>query len=203
MPSIVSRRAMPVTVTPPKDRTICPPISVRLSAKARCRFRSKAVRCCSAPGRPSISSSIATKPIAAPSCCTSSGNDRRGARAIALVITTESAGSPEAVALLQGRDAELSALYRPEESFRIPIEKHVRDDVIFLMARENGIAAGCGALQLHSGYGELKSMYVIPAARGMRLVYTLIVALEHIVRERALCDANHRTRIRFPVASTT
>src|SRR5258706_15355259 len=203
MPSIVSRRAMPVTVTPPKDRTICPPISVRLSAKARCRFRSKAVRCCSAPGRPSISSSIATKPIAAPSCCTSSGNDRRGARAIALVITTESAGSPGAGALLQGREAALSALYRPEESFRIPIEKHVRDDVIFLMARENGMAAGCGALQLHSGYGELKSMYVFPAARGKRLAQTLIAALENLARERGFSELKLETGICSPAAIRT
>src|SRR5258708_34744715 len=55
-----------------------------------------------------------------------------------LVIATESAGSPEAIALLQGRDEEVSALYTPEQSFRIPIGKHVRADVIFLMARENG-----------------------------------------------------------------
>ena len=120
--------------------------------------------------------------------------------AMPLVIATESAGSPEAIALLHGRDAELSALYTPEQSFRIPIGKHVRADVIFLMARENGIAVGCGALQLHSGYGELKSMYVIPSARGKRLAQALIAALENLARERGFSDAKLETGIYSPAA---
>jgi putative acetyltransferase len=119
------------------------------------------------------------------------------------IITTESAGSPEAVALLQGRDAELSALYTPEQSFRIPIEKHVRADVIFLMARENGIPIGCGALQLHSGYGELKSMYVKPEARGKRLAQALVAALENLARECGLSEVKLETGIYSPAAIRT
>jgi len=112
-----------------------------------------------------------------------------------LIIARESAGSLEAVALLQGRDAEVSALYTPEQSFRIPIEKHVRDDVVFLMAREDGIPIGCGALQLHSGYGELKSMYVIPEARGKRLAQALVAALENLARERGFSEVKLETGI--------
>src|SRR5882672_3653761 len=118
-----------------------------------------------------------------------------GAPAISFIIAVESAGSPEAISLLQGRDAELSTLYTPEQSFRIPIEKHVREDVIFLMARENGIAIGCGALQLHSGYGELKSTYVVPAARGKRLSQTLIAALENLARDHGLSELKLETGI--------
>ena len=120
-----------------------------------------------------------------------------------LIIARESAGSPEAVALLQGRDEEVSALYTPEESFRIPIEKHVRDDVIFLMARENGIPIGCGALQLHSGYGELKSMYVKPEARGKRLAQALVAALENLARERGFSEVKLETGIYSPAAIRT
>ena len=112
-----------------------------------------------------------------------------------LIIAAEYAGSPEAVALLRGRDAELSALYTPEQSFRIHIEKHVRDDVVFLMARENGIPIGCGALQLHSGYGELKSMYVKPEARGRRLAQALVAALENLARERGFSETKLETGI--------
>jgi putative acetyltransferase len=126
-----------------------------------------------------------------------------GARATLLIIDRESAGSPEAVALLKGRDAELSALYTPEQSFRIPIEKHVRDDVIFLMARKRGIAIGCGALQLHAGYGELKSMYVIPAARGKGLAQALIAALENLARELGLFELKLETGIYSPAAIRT
>ena len=114
---------------------------------------------------------------------------------MSVIITAESAGSPDAVELLRGRDAELSALYTPEQSFRIPIEKHVRADVIFLMMREDGIAIGCGALQLHSGYAELKSMYVIPAARGKRLAQSLVAELENLARERAFRELKLETGI--------
>lgn len=114
---------------------------------------------------------------------------------MALIIAAESAGSPEAVALLRGRDAELSALHTPEQSFRIPIEKHVRADVIFLVMRENGIAIGCGTLQLHSGYAELKSMYVIPAARGKRLAQSLVAELENLARDRGFRELKLETGI--------
>ena len=120
-----------------------------------------------------------------------------------LIIASESAGSPEAIALLQGRDAELSGLYTPEQSFRIPIEKHIRADIIFLMARENGIPIGCGALQLHSGYGELKSMYVKPEARGKRLAQALVAALENLARERGFSEVKLETGIYSPAAIRT
>ena len=120
-----------------------------------------------------------------------------------LIIARESAGSPEAAALLRGRDVEVSALYTPEQSFRIPIEKHVRDDVIFLMARENGTPVGCGALQLHSGYGELKSMYVIPEARGKRLAQALVAALENLARERGFSEVKLETGIYSPAVIRT
>ena len=115
--------------------------------------------------------------------------------AMPLIIAAESAGSPEAVALLRGRDAELSALYTPEQSFRIPVEKHVRADVIFLVMRENGIAIGCGALQLHSGYAEMKSMYVIPAARGKRLAQSLVAELENLARKHGFRELKLETGI--------
>jgi putative acetyltransferase len=115
--------------------------------------------------------------------------------AMPLIIAAESAGSSEAVALLRGRDAELSALYTPEQSFRIPIEKHVRADVIFLVMRENGVAIGCGAPQLHSGYAELKSMYVIPAARGKGLAQSLVAELENLACERGFHELKLETGI--------
>jgi putative acetyltransferase len=79
----------------------------------------------------------------------------------------------------------------------------VRDDVIFLMARENGIPIGCGALQLHSGYGELKSMYVKPEARGKRLAQALVAALENLARERGFSEVKLETGIYSPAAIRT
>jgi putative acetyltransferase len=97
---------------------------------------------------------------------------------MALLIEREPADSEEAVRLLKARDAELDSLYPPESRFSIPVEKHIDQNLIFLMARENGTPVGTGVLSLHSRYAELKSMYVVPEARGHRVGAAIVAALE-------------------------
>ena len=121
----------------------------------------------------------------------------------AIVIEQERPDSPEAIALLSARDAELDSLYPPEACFRIPTEDHVSDDVIFLMARENGVAVACGALQKHSGYAELKSIFVIPEARGRRLARRIVAALEALARGLGFSDVRLETGDRSPAAART
>ena len=99
-----------------------------------------------------------------------------------IAIAQERADGAEAVALLRARDASDRDLYPPESQFRIPIESHVRDDVLFFMLRENGEAIGCGALKLCDGYAEMKSVYIMPSARGRRLGQTIVRRLEEAAR---------------------
>jgi putative acetyltransferase len=99
---------------------------------------------------------------------------------VSLSIAREAADTPEATALLTARDAESDALYPPEVQFRIPISEHVSDDVLFFMLREDGVAIGCGALARYDGYGEMKSVYLTPSARGRRLALVIIEALEDV-----------------------
>jgi putative acetyltransferase len=119
---------------------------------------------------------------------------------MAPTIRRERADTPEARALLAARDAESDALYPPESQFQIPIGSHARQDVIFLVAREEGSGIGCGALRLHAGYAELKSIYVVPEARGRRVGETIVLELESIAREMGLEDVKLETGIRSPAA---
>jgi putative acetyltransferase len=101
---------------------------------------------------------------------------------MALTFTREPADTPEAVALLDARDAESDALYPPEANFSIPVNRHGEDAVLFHVLREGGVAIGCGALELHDGYAELKSVYLTPAARGRRLGREITCRLEEVAR---------------------
>jgi putative acetyltransferase len=101
---------------------------------------------------------------------------------MALTFAREPADTPEAVALLTARDAESDALYPPEANFSIPVNGHGDDAVLFYMLREDGGAIGCGALELHEGYAELKSVYLMPAARGRRLGQEITRRLEETAR---------------------
>ena len=54
-----------------------------------------------------------------------------------------------------------------------------------LLARLDGEPAGCGALRPHAdGTGEVKRMYVVPAARGRGVARAILRALEQAAAER-------------------
>jgi putative acetyltransferase len=99
-----------------------------------------------------------------------------------LTIAAEPADCADARALLAARDEENFALYAPEERFAVPADAHASDDLMLFIAREDGAPIGCGALQKHDGYCELKSVFLLPAARGKRLGQEIIRALEEAAR---------------------
>jgi len=117
-----------------------------------------------------------------------------------VTVGREPPDTADAAALLKLRDAELDALYPPEESFKLPPERHRADDVVFLVAREDGQALGCGALQLHDGYAELKSMFVRNEARGRGIAARLVKALEEEALGRGIRLLRLETGIRSPAA---
>jgi putative acetyltransferase len=120
-----------------------------------------------------------------------------------LTIELECADTPEAAALLSARDVESDALYPPEEQFRIPAGEHSRGDVLFFMLREHGAAIGCGALQLHDEYAEMKSVYLTPAARGRGLGLAIVRRLETAARELGYSEVRLETGTRSPWAVKT
>jgi putative acetyltransferase len=89
---------------------------------------------------------------------------------------------PRAVALLQASHALMQELFPAEANHYLSIDALCAPDIHFLVAREGDIYHGCGALALKSGYGEVKSMFVGPGARGRGVADLLLHALVKIAR---------------------
>ena len=84
----------------------------------------------------------------------------------AVTIERCSPRDPEATALITASHAFLLSKYPPEFSFALSIDDLCVPSIRFWTARIGGAARGCVALADKGDYGELKSMYVDPAARG-------------------------------------
>lgn len=94
-------------------------------------------------------------------------------------IALERPDRPDVVALIDELDAYQKPLYPPESHHGVDIATLLQPDVLFAVARdEAGAAVGCGGVLLTPGYGELKRMFVRPAARGGGLARHLLTFLE-------------------------
>ena len=94
-----------------------------------------------------------------------------------------------------------ASLYPPESNHHDPVEVLLRDNVTFLAAFAAGSAVGCGAVKRMPGpYGEIKRMYVEPAARGRGAGCALLVALESDLLAYGVTVARLETGTRQPEA---
>lgn len=115
-------------------------------------------------------------------------------------MAEESPGTPDALALIAASEAELAALYPPEHRFAFSPEALIAAGVRFCLARRDGVAVGCGGLAPLPSYGELKRVYVAPAARGSGVAPALLAHLEAIARILALPCIRLETGHRSPAA---
>ncbi|TFW13215.1 MarR family transcriptional regulator [Massilia arenosa] len=104
-------------------------------------------------------------------------------RAAAVEIACVDPAGAEARACLDAYLAELNARFEggfdPARSVSAAPDELVPPRGWFLLARLDGEPAGCGALKrLDGGVGELKRMWVAPAARGLGVAQRLLDALE-------------------------
>ena len=96
-------------------------------------------------------------------------------------IAREPLSSPDAQQLIASLNAELSVIYpNPADNFfELAEEQTAGDRGVFLLARVDGRPVGCGALRrIDATTGEIKRMYVAPAARGTGLGRRLLDELE-------------------------
>jgi putative acetyltransferase len=93
--------------------------------------------------------------------------------------------SPEGRALLGASHALLTSLYPPEDNFFLSVEDLAAPHIDFWIA-EGDRPLGCVALARMDGYGEVKSLFVDPAARGRGVGAALMAALEARAREAGL-----------------
>lgn len=102
-----------------------------------------------------------------------------------LRVALEPAAQPEVVALIDALDAYQKPLYPAESHHGIDLAVLSRPNVLFAVARDaQGAALGCGAIVLEPGWGELKRMFTVPAARGRGIARALLAFLEDAARAR-------------------
>jgi len=115
---------------------------------------------------------------------------------VAFSIAIEPARQDEIVAFVQALDSFLLPLSPPEFHFGLDLEAMDDSATTLLVARgETGGAIAMGALQIHpAGLGEVKRMYVDPAARGQRVGVAVLKTIEVLARENDLHIRNRQFR---------
>ncbi len=96
---------------------------------------------------------------------------------------------PVVQALVQAMVAELSERYESPDAGGIPLDPQTfaPPTGTFRVLLLDGALVGCGGIRAHApGVGEVKRMYVVPAARGCGLGRTLLHGLEDAGRELGL-----------------
>jgi len=128
-----------------------------------------------------------------------------------IVIRATRADAPEATRLLADYGAELVARGRPFSPVDPPpgaagaswVEVHEMEPPggAFLLVEEDGVPVACGGLRtLGPGLGEVKRMYVVPAARRRGHARRLLAALEDAARAIGLARVRLDTNAQQPEA---
>lgn len=116
-------------------------------------------------------------------------------------IRLESPRQDEVVRLIAGLDAYLAARYPAESNHFADVEALAHPSVRFFVARRGREAMGCGALRIDpSGYGEVKRMFVLPAARGLKIGKRILGCIEERARAEELALLRLETGIHQPEA---
>ena len=103
-------------------------------------------------------------------------------------IEQEDPRRAEVAELVRALDIYHESLYPPEANHHLDIDSLCKPDIVFLVGRLNEEAMGIGALWLRVdlGFGEVKRMYVRPAARGTLLAQALIRRIEDTAQKHKL-----------------
>ena len=100
-------------------------------------------------------------------------------------IAAEDPAQPEVAPLLQASDAYMASLYPAESNHMLDVGSLRQPHVVFLVARVDGKAQGCGAVvDSGEGWAEVKRMFVTPAARGLMLGRRLLDEIEAVAVRR-------------------
>jgi len=103
-----------------------------------------------------------------------------------LTIGVERPDRPEVHALLLIVRSWSEDLYPPESRHGLDLAAYADPDVALFIARAAGVVVGCGAYRLAGdGSAEVKSMFVLPEARGRGIGRAILAAIEAALRGRA------------------
>lgn len=77
-------------------------------------------------------------------------------------------------------------MYPPTSNHFLDLEQLSRPDIRLFVARRDGAPLACGALRIARDYGEVKRMYVSPAARGEGLGRAILARIESEAQREGL-----------------
>lgn len=100
---------------------------------------------------------------------------------------------PQATRLLQASHALMQALFSEEDNHFLSIDELCVDNIRFFVAKEGDATLGCAALANKGTYGEVKSMFVDPNARGKGIAHKLMHALDAAARDQGLAELKLET----------
>jgi GNAT superfamily N-acetyltransferase len=108
------------------------------------------------------------------------------------------ATNPDLMTLVDALDAELEERYPHHLMVGLP---STPGGLFLAVAYLDGAPVGCGALrELESGVGEVKRMFVLPAARGLGIARRLLGVLETEAQDRDYSFLRLETGVRQPEA---
>lgn len=94
-------------------------------------------------------------------------------------VALETPKQPEVIALIAELDAYQLTLYPPESVYALDMDALTQPNVLFAVARtQAGVAVGCCAVVVTPDFGEIKRMFVSPAARGQGVATRVLGLLE-------------------------
>ncbi len=91
---------------------------------------------------------------------------------------------PAAAVLLKQSHALMETLFPPEDNFFLDLDALTAPHISFFIAEKDGQTLGTAALADKSTYGEIKSMFVMPDARGLGVGAALLARLEKEARAK-------------------
>ncbi|HZQ01244.1 MAG TPA: GNAT family N-acetyltransferase [Reyranella sp.] len=104
-----------------------------------------------------------------------------------IAIAVETPLQDEVRALVAELNAVLLELTPPEHCHHLTVEQMADTSTALFVARDDGVAVGCGALKRHAdGIGEVKRMYTRPSHRGRKIGAQIVRRIEALARQEGL-----------------
>jgi putative acetyltransferase len=120
---------------------------------------------------------------------------------VAVEIAVETPLQDDVRALVAELNAALLELTPPEHCYHLTVEQMAGKDTTVFIARDNGLAVGCGALKRHDdSVGEVKRMYTRPSHRGRKIGAEIVGRVEALARQEGLERLVLETGDRHPAA---
>ena len=119
-----------------------------------------------------------------------------------MTITVERVHSPtpEMRQLVDELNCALAAFYTEDQRHGLALEQLFRPSIRFFAVRAEGVAAGCGGVEIGDGDAEVKRMYTRPALRRRGVALALLQRLEAEARAAGATVLRLETGVHQPEA---